>query len=334
MASHTTTANIAPERLRAGLTGAIASSAGLGDGVITRFESMTLPHADATVAHPEGTRAKAPAGGAPASFGRKGTLEVRLAHTAGEIDAAQALRYRVFYEEMSAKPDEEARRTKRDVDRFDSFCDHLLVFDHALANGAEGDELPTEAVVGCYRLLRQEVAERHGGFYTASEYDIAPLLEGRGKGLRFLELGRSCVLAPYRNKPTVELLWHGIARYLEIHNLDVMFGCASFEGTDPEALALPLSYLYHHHLTPPEWYVRALPERFAEMNLIPKEKINPREAWRALPPMIKGYLRAGCYIGDGAVVDEQFGTTDVLILFPVTQIAERYRTKFGSTSAG
>lgn len=296
-------------------------------------ELMTLPHPDAPLSHLEAARGGLAAGLEPASFGRRGTLEVRLACTAREIDAAQALRYRVFYEEMSARPDVEARATRRDVDRFDAFCDHLLVFDHSLAKDAAAGELPPEAVVGCYRLLRQEVAVRHGGFYTAGEYDIAPLLEGPGKGLRFLELGRSCVLAPYRNKPTVELLWHGIARYLEIHNLDVMFGCASFEGTEPKELALPLSYLRQHHLTPPEWYVRALPERYVEMNLMAADEVAVREAWRALPPMIKGYLRAGCYIGDGAVVDEQFGTTDVLILFPIARMADRYRTKFTATSA-
>lgn len=263
------------------------------------------------------------------SYGRKGALEVRLARSAPEIDAAQAVRYRVFYEEMSATPDAETRARKRDFDRFDEICDHLLVVDHSLAPDGEGagGELPPEAVVGCYRLLRQEVAGREGGFYTASEYDIAPLL-ARHAGLNFLELGRSCVLKPYRTKPTVELLWHGIMHYVTEHRLDVMFGCASFEGTNPDSLAVPLSYLHHHHAAPDDWKVRALPERYAEMNRMAKEDVDPREALRALPPMIKGYLRAGCYIGEGAVIDHQFGTTDVLILFPVAQISDRYLSKF------
>ncbi len=265
----------------------------------------------------------------PVSYGRKGALEVRLARSAREIDAAQAVRYRVFYEEMSATPDAATRASKRDADRFDEICDHLLVVDHSLApEDGEGD-LPPEAVVGCYRLLRQEVAERHGGFYTASEYDIAPLL-ARHADLNFLELGRSCVLKPYRTKPTVELLWHGIMHYVTEHNLDVMFGCASFEGTDPEKLAAPLSYLHHHHAAPADWKVRALPDLYVEMNRMPEEALDPREALRALPPMIKGYLRAGCYIGEGAVIDRQFGTTDVLILFPVAQISDRYLSKFGA----
>ncbi|WP_293337313.1 GNAT family N-acyltransferase [Parvibaculum sp.] len=271
----------------------------------------------------------------PVSYGRKGALEVRLARSPREIDAAQAVRYRVFYEEMSATPDDATRASKRDADRFDEICDHLLVVDHSLvpegesAPGEDGGDLPPEAVVGCYRLLRQEVAERNGGFYTANEYDIAPLL-ARHADLNFLELGRSCVLKPYRNKPTVELLWHGIMHYVTAHDLDVMFGCASFEGTDPAALAAPLSYLHHHHAAPDDWKVRALPHLYVEMNRMAEADLDPREALRALPPMIKGYLRAGCYIGEGAVIDYQFGTTDVLILFPVAQISDRYLTKFGA----
>jgi len=297
--------------------------AGLGAEMGSGSEGMTSIKTDRYAGPAE-------AAALTASFGRKGALEVRLARSACEIDAAQAVRYRVFYEEMSAKPDAETRARKRDFDRFDEICDHLLVVDHSLVpEGAAEDDLPPQAVVGCYRLLRQEVAERSGGFYTASEYDIAPLL-ARHADLNFLELGRSCVLQPYRNKPTVELLWHGIMHYVTAHKLDVMFGCASFEGTEPDKLAAPLSYLHHHHAAPDDWKVRALPHLYVEMNRMAAEDLDPREALRALPPMIKGYLRAGCYIGDGAVIDHQFGTTDVLILFPVAQISDRYLSKFGA----
>ena len=278
----------------------------------------------------------------PESFGRRGSLEVRLATTPQEIDAAQALRYRVFYEEMSATPDAATRASRRDIDRFDDFCDHLLVIDHALAGADAGtaqegsgrpmpSKVAPEAVIGCYRLLRQEVAEAHGGFYTAGEFDIGPMLRRAGPQLKFLELGRSCVLAPYRTRPTVELLWHGIMHYVAKYNLDVMFGCASFEGIDPGAIAMPLAYLHHFHGGPADWHVRALPERYVEMNRIAKDAINLRDALRSLPPVIKGYIRAGCYIGDGAVIDEQFGTIDVLILFPITQINARYRSKFSKS---
>ena len=276
-----------------------------------------------------GVSERFPAG--PLSFGRRKNLEVRLASTEEEITAAQALRYHVFYEEMSAEADAETLATKLDADRFDTFCDHLLVIDHNLVPAGQEDTPPLDAVVGCYRLLRQDVAEANGGFYTAGEFDIEPLLKRAGPDVRFLELGRSCVLEPYRNKPTVELLWHGIMHYVAHYDMDVMLGCASFETTDPTALDMPLSYLYYEHKTPEEWYVRARDEQFVEMKRLPKEEVELRPALRAMPPMIKGYIRAGCFIGDGAVVDEQFGTTDVLILFPVSQINERYSSKFKKT---
>lgn len=257
------------------------------------------------------------------SFARSGELEVRLAVDPAEIELAQNLRYRVFYEEMSAVPSAEMKAAKRDFDRYDDFCDHLLVIDHR----AEADE----AVVGCYRLLRQSVAEKNGGFYTASEYDIGPLLERASSDTKFLELGRSCVREDYRTRPTVELLWKGIMAYVAKHDMDVMFGCASFDGTDPDSLALPLSFLHHEFSAPEPWKVRALEHLRVEMNRMPKEEISLKGALRALPPLIRGYVRAGAYIGDGAVIDEQFGTTDVLIMFPVSELEDRYKSRFGKS---
>jgi putative hemolysin len=147
-------------------------------------------------------------------LGRLGSLEVKLAASAGEVRRAQALRYHVFFQEMSAQSDLLSRRLRCDADRFDRICDHLLVLDHAAADGSLLGSRPP--VVGTYRLLRDDVAHRNGGFYTAGEFDIAPLI-AREPSLRFLELGRSCVLAPYRNKRTVELLWHGVWSYVLAH---------------------------------------------------------------------------------------------------------------------
>ena len=260
------------------------------------------------------------------SLGRIGDLEVRLAQTAAEIRQAQKLRYHVFYEEGSALADPSRLFARRDIDAFDAICDHLLVLDHA-AKKSRGKP----AVVGTYRLLRQQLAEDFGGFYTAGEFDIAPLL-GRHRDLQFLELGRSCVLAPYRNKRTVELLWHGIWAYVLHNRLDVMFGCASLDGTDPDRLALPLSFLHHYSRAPEPWRAPALPERYVEMNRMSKEAIDPKAALRSLPPLVKGYLRLGCYIGDGAVIDRQFGTTDVLIVLPVSALSSRYVEHFGASA--
>jgi L-ornithine Nalpha-acyltransferase len=256
-----------------------------------------------------------------------GSLEVRIATSKEEIAEAQRLRYRVFYEEMSAIPTPQMREEKRDFDRYDEFCDHLLVVDKSL-RGESGQG----AVVGTYRLLRGEVAALHGGYYTSSEYDLAPMVHANPPGTRFLELGRSCTLKSYRARPiTMQSLWRGIILYNGHYNIDVMFGCGSLPGNDPDALAVQLSYLYHFHRAPEGCRLRARPELYVEMNRVPKEAIDPKEALRLLPPLVKGYVRSGSYIGDGAVIDRQFGTTDVLIYFPVPRLDIRWRSRYSRT---
>ena len=264
-------------------------------------------------------------------YGRIGSLEVRLARKRGEIRQAQRLRYKVFYEEMSAVPGALAMLSRRDEDAYDAVFDHLLVVDRGDAESSHRWRRPR--VVGTYRVLRQEVADLHDGFYTQGEYDMQPLLQAKGPDYSFVELGRSCVLKPYRNKRTLELLWQGVWSYVREHGANVMIGCASFEGTDPTAHAATLSYLYHTALAPQDWRVRAHDHRRVDMNMMPLEAIDIRAAIRALPPLIKGYLRVGAFIGDGAVIDHQFGTTDVFVIMPVEAIRTRYFTHFGAPDA-
>jgi len=254
-----------------------------------------------------------------------GALEVRLAETEAEVEQAQRLRYRVFYQEMSAVPSPAMRESARDFDRFDDVCDHLLVVDRSIH-----EDDGHSAVVGTYRLMRDADAARAGGFYTSSEYDIGPMLAGLPSGTRFLELGRSCILKSYRTRPAaMQLLWRGVMTYVARFSIDLMFGCASLHGTDPDQLALPLSYLHHFHEIPLDCRVRARSELFVDMNRMPKDAIDVKEALRSLPPLIKGYVRAGAGIGDGAVIDRQFGTTDVFIYFPLSKIDARYKHRFG-----
>jgi L-ornithine Nalpha-acyltransferase len=231
---------------------------------------------------------------------------------------------------MAAVPDEETQAARRDFDSFDAICDHLLVLDHSVPRRPFLRHRPE--IVGTYRLLRQEVAEANGGFYSASEYDVGPLVAANSD-LRFLELGRSCVLKPYRDKRTVELLWHGIWSYVLLHGSDVMIGCASLEGTDPDRLAAPLSFHHHTALAPPEWRVRALDARHVPMDRLPGEAVDTKAALRQLPPLIKGYLRLGAFVGDGAVVDHQFGTTDVMMILPVARINPRYIDHYGADAS-
>lgn len=263
-------------------------------------------------------------------YGKIGSLEVRLTRKWRDIKLAQRLRYKVFYEEMSAVPSLRAELRRRDEDPYDAVCDHLLVIDEAAApTGDSWGGLRRQKVVGTYRVLRQDIAEHTLGFYTQSEYDIAPLIASKPHH-RFMELGRSCVLEPYRNKRTVELLWHGLWTYVREHKVDVMVGCASLEGTDPNQHAMALSFLHHNALAPAEWRCRAHDRMYVNMDRLPREKIDAKAALKALPPLIKGYLRLGAYVGDGAVIDQQFGTTDVLIILPVEKIDPRYFEHFGA----
>jgi L-ornithine Nalpha-acyltransferase len=263
-------------------------------------------------------------------YGKIGSLEVRLTRRWRDIKLAQRLRYKVFYEEMSAIPTLRAELRRRDEDPYDAICDHLLVVDEAAAPVTDAwGGLRRNKVVGTYRVLRQDVAERTLGFYTQSEYDIAPLIAAKPHH-RFMELGRSCVLEPYRNKRTVELLWHGLWTYVREQKVDVMIGCASLAGTDPDRHAMALSFLHHNALAPPEWRCRAHDRLYVGMDRLPKEKVDAKTALKALPPLIKGYLRLGAFVGDGAVIDRQFGTTDVLIILPVEKIDPRYFEHFGT----
>lgn len=260
------------------------------------------------------------------ALGRSGSLEVRLAASSKEVRRAQRLRYKVFHEEGSAVPSARSRLSRRDIDPFDEICDHLLVFDHDVVTKPFRKAKPK--VVGTYRLLRREAADRRLGFYSASEFEIRPLLD-RHADARILELGRSCVLKPYRSRATLALLWQGIWAYVRHHGCQVMIGCASLEGTDPERLALPLSFLHHHARAPEGWCARALPGRHVPMDRLARDAVDMKAALQALPPLIKGYLRVGATFGDGAVVDHQFGTTDVFVVLPVEAIASRYLGHFG-----
>ena len=243
---------------------------------------------------------------------RADKLEVKLAQTNADIDAAQALRYQIFYEEMNAQASPEMAAKKRDFDDFDPYCDHLLVIDHSNGEGV---------IVGTYRLIRRVIADKVGQFYSSREYDISCLLEYPGE---ILELGRSCVKEPYRTRPVLNLLWQGIAAYVSYHNIKLLFGCASFPGNDVNAINKELSYLYHYHLAPPALRTKALKKHHTEMNLMAADQFNPKKVFSQLPPLLKGYLRVGAYIGDGAYIDTQWNSIDVCIIFEMDMITERY----------
>jgi len=252
-----------------------------------------------------------------------GNLFVYVARTAQEIEAAQRLRYRIFYGEMGGTPPARVAAEKRDFDEFDDVCDHLLVVDR--------DRSPAEGqVVGTYRLLRRSAAKKLGRFYSESEYDVSKVKALQGE---ILELGRSCVDEAYRNRAVMQLLWRGNGAYVAAYDIKLMFGCASFNGVDPQEHAQALSYLHHFHPTPENVRPRALHDQYVNMDILPKEQINQKRAFTALPALIKGYLRLQGTIGDGAVIDRQCNTVDVSVIVQTELVTDKYFQRYGSASA-
>ncbi len=266
--------------------------------------------------------------GLPASLGRMGSLEVRLATTKKDIRKAQKLRFKVFFKDGGAKPDPRSLLSRRDIDHYDRVCDHLLVVDHAATNRF-GRVKPK--VVGVYRLLRQEQAAVVDGFYSAREFDLQPLLD-RHPGKRFLELGRSCVHPDWRSKRVVELLWRGIWTYARHHRVDVLLGCASLPGVNIGDHAPALDFISKTARADGVWAASARVERRAP-DCLSRPLVGGRDALRLLPPLVKGYLRVGAKFGDGAVVDLRFGVVDVLVIMPVAEIDPRYISYFGGESS-
>jgi len=246
-------------------------------------------------------------------------LDIRLAQTAEEVIQAQRLRYRVFYEGMGAVPDLSIAQTGIDEDKFDEYCDHLLVIDKQ----RQKDGL--NYVVGTYRLLRRSIARLNDGFYSAGEFDLSRLDNYEGE---IVELGRSCVDEKYRGKAVMQLLWRGIAQYVMEHKIGLMFGCASFPGTDTSVMASALSFLAHYNAAPSEWAPQALNERFVKMKILKKKQFDTKQALREMPPLIKGYLRVGGVIGNGCVIDHQFNSIDVCMLVETGNVTGRYQRHY------
>jgi len=248
-------------------------------------------------------------------------FRTELARDAADIEAAQRLRYEVFVEELGGNGPLVDHAARLERDRFDPVFDHLILRDLS----RDG------AVVGVYRLLREEGAARAGQFYSEDEYDLAPL---RASGRCLLELGRSCVARPYRGGEALYHLWQGLARYVERHGIEVLFGVASFHGTDVGALAQPLSLLHHRHLAPPALRVRARPGHFQRMDLVPEADLDRFAAMRAVPALIKAYLRLGGCVGEGAYVDHAFNTTDVCLVMDTALLSARQRALYAGGGGG
>ncbi len=240
-------------------------------------------------------------------------FEIRLASGPDDLRAAQRLRYQVFVEELGGDGSLVDHGARLEADRFDPYQDHLLLIDRAR---------PGRPVVGAYRLLSEAGARRAGGYYSEAEYDLEPL---RGSGRRLLELGRTCLDPAYRGGAAMYHLWRGLADYVRRTGVEVLFGVASFHGTDSTALAQPLSFLHYRHRAPEALRVRARPPHGLAMDLLSESAVDRRVAMLHTPALIKAYLRLGGAVGDGAWIDHAFNTTDVCLVMDTARMNPRQR---------
>ena len=246
-------------------------------------------------------------------------FELRLAATPEDIRAAQHLRYRVFVQELGGDGAMVDHDAQLEMDAFDPVYDHLLLLDRR-----RGDTV-RDRVVGVYRLMRSDRVAEAGRYYCEDEYDLSVL---KASGRRLLELGRSCVDAEYRGGTAMLHLWSGLAKYVADHDIDILFGVASFHGTDIGALKQALSFLYHNHLAPEDVRVRAVADHYQPMDLLPPDQIDRKEAVVQIPALIKGYLRLGGTVGDGAFIDHAFNTTDVCLIMDTARMTAGANAKY------
>lgn len=241
---------------------------------------------------------------------------LRLARDARDLRAAQRLRYLVFVQELGADGPLVDHAARLERDEFDEVFDHLLLIDN------RRDPAGEDFVVGAYRLLPSDRVAAAGRFYSEAEYDLTPLRES---GRKLLELGRSCVHPDHRGGTGMFHLWNALADYVLERGIEVLFGVASFHGTDPAPLTQALSFLHHTHLAPPTLRVRAREAGYQRMDLLPADRVDRKAAMAGIPALIKAYLRLGGFVGEGAFIDRAFNTTDVCLVMDTARMSERHR---------
>ena len=240
---------------------------------------------------------------------------VKIAQSNFEIKKAQHLRYQIFFKNNKDINKPINNLFKRDFDFYDKISDHIIIIDNNINNN--------ENVVGTYRLLRGNFAKIYKGFYTEQEFDITNLKKHFSNS-NMLELGRSCVHADYRSGIILKLLWQGISNYINDYKIKILFGCASFHGTDPKKFRNEFNLLRKNFCLNDDFNVKSLQKNPIHFQTLQDEKI----VFKNLPPLIKGYLRAGGMMSKDYFIDKEFNTIDFCVVVFTDQIIDRYKNKF------
>jgi len=240
---------------------------------------------------------------------------IKIAESNFEIKKAQSLRYKIFFKEKKIKKKSFKFLLQRDYDFYDKISDHLIIID----NNRE----IRDNVIGTYRLLRGNCAKLYRGFYTEQEFDISNLKKNFSSK-DILELGRSCVHPQYRSGIILKLLWQGISNYIKMYKIKILMGCASFHGTNPSKFKDEFSLLYESYRLPEDYDVKSLQSNEISFN----KNINHSTTLNKLPPLIKGYLRAGGMVSENFYIDTEFETIDYCVIMLTEKIVSRYQNKF------
>ncbi len=248
-------------------------------------------------------------------------FEVRLTRNKEERKQVRQLRYQVFCLEEGASATEEQRALGEEYDAYDRFAEYMAVFH----NGR---------VVGTYRIIDRNAAEKMGGFYTETEFNLTKIKKYHGN---IAEMSRACVEKSYRDNALVmRMLWAGLGELILRRKIGVLFGVASFVGTNPARSAQAISYLYYNHLTPLRLRATVIPENFADginpklsrMNILPREFVDAADAKSEMTPLIKGYLRLGATFGKGVFIDAPFNSYDVFVMIETRKMNATYQKHF------
>jgi len=258
------------------------------------------------------------------SLGRLGSLETRLADNLSEIEAAQRLRYEVFCEELSAEPNAAAKSQRRECDAHDPICDHLLVIESSKGKDSK--------IVGTQRFYLNTATSQNARFHSQSEFDVAALANSHPE-IKFMELGRSCILPKYRTKRTMELMWQGTWAYAVENTVGAMIGCASFHGNNPQEIADELQFLQRHASANESWKIMPSTRNSIDIDALVGSDLHDRAIVKKLPPLIKGYLRLGAMFSSHAVPDPAFNTIDIFVVLPVERINRRYINYYGTDAS-
>ena len=253
--------------------------------------------------------------------------EVRLVRNKDERRQVRQLRYDVYVEEEGAAATEEQKQLREEYDEFDRYAAYMGVFHKGV-------------LVGTYRIITREAAEKMGGFYTETEFNISKIKKVKGK---IAEMSRACVRKDYReNSLVMRMLWMGLGGYIAKNKISLLFGMVSWVGTKPVESAHALSYLYYKHLAPlslrPTVLVDQLADnidpRLARMNILPEAFVDEELAWKQMTPMAKGYLRLGGTFGKGVFIHEEFNDYSICLVLQTKNIAAAYQKHFaGSETA-